>query len=1526
MVKQQLNPLYLSNLIQTADVVDTSDLSPKYFNIVSLPKLLTSGKNLLKLAPKSGTLVTGAPVLVELIDAAGNTIYHEVLNYVGSDKSRSISIHIYPDSAPGPARIYLASVAREGLNGEILSPQSNELNVVWYADLEVSPVTKNSTEIIFTQRPTVTIRERTVPYVVPASGSSIDATVTGSGTATFQLQSYIRSENVLSGNRRSNEFIEAQLDTTYKRNIQARPTVAGALATSGEYITVSGLGSNSIKSSGFTFTKDMVGGKVIVRNAKVTKYLPGDIANPALHDPATIVYSASIIDVVNSSTINVDNPFKYTFSYVATDGTTKTTTINSFEASTNITASYIKLRTNATASSYTASFVDCEFTDLAPGGGSIYKIRTYYKPTGLFGDFIDNGETVLVPYNILRDKNRITASIASGIQEVELSNIYTGSIDTYFSSSYYNVDGTFTVRVRAVDDNIIDGIRIGGTGGLGFAYYNNSYVEFAPKVEYTPTIYRDTQYSLRFGAYAEASADMVSSRYPTPRVDVFLSGSKNILLGPSKYRTGILDTENLTSQYGVYVGSLEGTDAKFDDAIFDFKALGNGQIRPVFVIRSGRWAFNRIQIIVPVENGFSPNYARLLTKIDPIYDNTEQIFKFQYFDYQSNQAALETIVYGPNFSGGNTKLLGKTTGTGITIRDDVGNPAELTGGGVVDITPGLIEIRNDTEGPLKLGPGTIELSGSLADTYTKIEPGVIRITSGSGTTSIYREPNGVSDNIYLPSGSGIWGTFLQNDGTGHLHWSLIAVSASYALTASYVNPLHQTVIISGAIDFKPTQDPDPNGLDAQNTFLFVSSSNTSLGRDLYIRQDGNLVKWKWFEGMLNTGILYGGVLSYSGSTNQFSVSSGSGLIVNHNATSGSEIGPTVIYVTWPTQTVPVTNIATTQNTYVYVGSNGSINQQSTFFTPEEYHNYIPLGRVSHYNSSTINGVSANITTNYDIDAQQNVLIRALGPLKISGFEISGQTGTLRLNVSNGEAFNMGGYYQYTPDFPSTYTQNSSFPTASIIRIYRSGSGYKFDNNAGAYYTEIDPVNYDNGSGILQTVGNNNWSIQRVTVNPISGRAHVYYGQSVYSTLNEAISGLASDPFTEDVSTKNAYVLSAYLLVRGNTTDLLDTGNNKIVQAPLFRAATGVGGGGTGGTSTTLSALTDVAVASILDGDLLIYDNASGKWVNKKILTGNYQITGSLGITGGVTGSLLGTSSFAVTSSYAIMSAESLITSQNTGNGPYLPVFVDGAGSRPLYVDSGLRYNATQNAVTASYFKGDLVGTADFAVTASYANLAKESEIGSQESSPNQFYVVLSAGSGSRPLGIDTGLQYNPTQNALTASYFVGALVGTASYASNFPGPRLIGAFPGTGSNVTGGTAATSSVSILVPANTLRTNSTIEIVWSALRVAGTSGSIAYRAHINTTDSLTGATQLGIQSLTAGQGSLKLARDMQKMGTVGLIASTTTTLTSDYNVLGGVNPNTTVTVDDSSDLYFLFSAQNASALDISCVYKVRITEYA
>ena len=651
MIQKELNPIYLNKLDSSVAILDTSPNSAEYFNITEFPEVFTAGKNLIKLAPQENSLQINSPIYIEVVDSTGNRIYHEVLNYVGSDKSRAVSIYIYPGAPPGNATIYIASFTTRGESGSLIL-KNDVPNILWKRNFKISPSTKNSTEIIFTKKPSVLIKEKVIPYFLPDSTISFTTTATGSGTDTFELQSYIASENVLSGNRRSNEFVEGQLDISFKKNIQARPSVSGSAGISGEYITVGSRGNNVIVSNGFEFTKDMVGGTIVVRNANVTKYLPNDIVTPSLHNPANIIYSASIVRVIDSNKVEVNNPFKYTFSYQSIEGNTKATTINSFESSTNITCSYVRLRTTSSQTDYTASFAECIFTDIEPAAGSIYKIRTYYKPVGLFGDFIDNGETIVGPYNILRDENAIEPSIAAGYNEVELSNVESsGSISLYYNTTIYNMSG-YSTALSLNNTNLIDGILIETGPEVGpFDYNDTSYTEFTTKI--TPRIYKDTQYSLRFNAYATAASPS-STKYSIPRIDIFLSGSKAIRLGKNKYRTGIDDTVDLTSQYGTYVGSVSGLNIRYNDMIFDFIALADGDIKPVFVVRSGNWVVSNLQIIIPNENGFSPNYIRFNTKIDPVYDNTEHIFKFQYFDYESRQAALETIVYGPKFNGGNT--------------------------------------------------------------------------------------------------------------------------------------------------------------------------------------------------------------------------------------------------------------------------------------------------------------------------------------------------------------------------------------------------------------------------------------------------------------------------------------------------------------------------------------------------------------------------------------------------------------------------------------------------------------------------------------------------------------------------------------------------------------------------------------------------------------------------------------------------------------------------------------------------------
>jgi hypothetical protein len=433
-----------------------------------------------------------------------------------------------------------------------------------------------------------------------------------------------------------------------------------------------------------------------------------------------------------------------------------------------------------------------------------------------------------------------------------------------------------------------------------------------------------------------------------------------------------------------------------------------------------------------------------------------------------------------------------------------------------------------------------------------------------------------------------------------------AESSSFAInaaTASYILPLSQNVIISGSLKLDPTQDPDPTGTDLDSTVLFQSSSNTALGYDLYIRQNGNLVKWKWIEGSLETGLLYGGAVTYSGS-NVF-ISPGSGIVVDHNATTSSEVSPMIEYVTWNAITQSVTNIATQQVTYLYIDNNGALQQQSTRFTSQQYHSYIPLGAVGHFDYTQVSAFGGAVQTAYDQGSQTSNFIDAFGPLKISGYGLTGQANSLRLSVGSGTSFIHGGFYQNDPEFPSQITTPLQV-TASMARVNRSGSAIEFDTNAGNFYTAVDPTRYDrDGDGTLANVGSGNWSIQRVFSDPKTGVLYVYYGQARYTSLLNALQYLPTDPFTEG-DTFDFTTFVGFLVLKGNASNITDTANNSIVNGGLFRGS-GQGSGG-GIALSNLEDLTDVSITSPTNGQALIYD--SGIWQNGTPISASYALTAS----------------------------------------------------------------------------------------------------------------------------------------------------------------------------------------------------------------------------------------------------------------------------------------------------------------------------
>jgi hypothetical protein len=507
------------------------------------------------------------------------------------------------------------------------------------------------------------------------------------------------------------------------------------------------------------------------------------------------------------------------------------------------------------------------------------------------------------------------------------------------------------------------------------------------------------------------------------------------------------------------------------------------------------------------------------------------------------------------------------TGTGVTIGNALTDTHSVTGSlGIIGATT-LTGSFNVTGSTTQTGNNTLigntTLSGSINISGSQTFRGNQSLT---GSLNISGSTTQIGNNNLL--------------GTTNLSGSVV-ISGSIGASAD--------MTLGGTLRLDPAQDPGNVNLTA--SFLFTSASNTAQGFDLYYRQDNNLVKFKWIEGGISTGILYGGLVSGSGST--IYVSSGSGIVMNSNASYSEEISPEFIYITWPNYSASATYLTSSQNTYLYVDVFGVVRQQPNYFTETQYQEAICLGRVTHANYTNITGIGSNVQTTYDSDAQQSEFIRAFGPLKINGLTVTGQTGSLSINIGAGTSYNLGGFYRYNPDHPSNYPSTATI-TGSMARAYRSGSGIYLDNNGGAFYTVIDPTKYDDGSGTLQNTGASNWTIQRVFYNPESKRSTVYYGQERYTTLLNALQYLPTDPFEEGEFTAKSLIFVSYLVVKGNTTDLTNTTQNSIIQAGLFRNTTG-GSGAAGTITLALENLSDVLITTPVNNQALIY--SSGTWVN-----------------------------------------------------------------------------------------------------------------------------------------------------------------------------------------------------------------------------------------------------------------------------------------------------------------------------------------
>ena len=559
--------------------------------------------------------------------------------------------------------------------------------------------------------------------------------------------------------------------------------------------------------------------------------------------------------------------------------------------------------------------------------------------------------------------------------------------------------------------------------------------------------------------------------------------------------------------------------------------------------------------------------------------------------------------------------------------------------------------------------------------------------------------------------------------------------------------------IAGAQGLYGTTDP---GANANYVYTFHSSS--AFGNDLYFRNNTKLVQLDWLNKALNTGVLFGGVLSYSGS--QIYISSGSGIIVDHGSDVYNYDQSTVTLVSWGDVTQSALYVTSSAATYVYMDATGTAYQQTSTFTLDQLHVALPLGKINHATQTAITSVGDQKYTAFEQSNQAFDFIRAFGPLKLNGLDISAQGGTLSFGVASGTSYALGAFYAQDKADISHY-QSATVSTASMARAYQSGSTHVFDDNGGSYYTTVDVGQYNNTTtGTLSSVLPNQWTIQRVFYNALNGVCYVYYGQNLYTSLDAAVTNIATANFTESDFTKDSFIFLGYLVVRGNTTDLTDA-QNKIVQSGLFRNTAGASGASI--VTITLAGLSDVTITSPQTNDVLVYN---GGWINS---------------------STVASASFATTASYATTAGN--VDYTNVTNKPTLV----SASSQVSYtglsdIPTGIVSSSTQ--VTSLL----PAGTVSASSQVSYTGLSNV-PVGIVSSSGQVSYTGLS--------NIPTGILSSSTQiNAL--SDVSAAFATTASAATSITFTPVSASYAATaslllGSVVSASYAQTASVGLVAKA-------------------------------------------------------------------------------------------------------------------------------
>lgn len=611
-------------------IIDTSVTSDQYFRLFNVPDKLYVGKNSFRMRANMDALVKGSNIYVDIVDSTGKIIYHEFADFIGKDKSRLIVAHIYENTAPGEATIYIAGRTKVDMrNGNQIPYQTSNANasnhidypnIMWIGKVVVVPNEQNNDEVFYITPPIVTTFERKEYYNKLTNPAERVKTLTGTGLQSVSIQSVTQGNTYSNTSKYSTKFDEnvkqVELDpkqsgTGVQSNFQSIPL----------YRELS-----VIRANGFEFNSDMIGGKITVSGLNELLNIGYDVPPYEFH----------IIDIIDKTSVKISPNFK-----LVTKGNDGEIVIDKFVNATDFVITYYSSDVELTSVA-TESFIQLDIKNLEPAAGNVDSVKISYKPYGSFGSNIDIGTFKISEQNYLVDPSTIIAT-KNDLVEFPIGDVRNpGEFNTYWD--LIELKNSVSLYSASIFDK---GIQI-ERSGVGPEPLNEYDYYFKVKDDYSIQSITDTEYKLQFSI---KFGDKLVEEIPQ-QVDIYISGSAII---SDVQKDKLVNPAQRKNEYGQFIGTVsnQGTSKLIDSKVY-FKTLDDEQIVPIFMSKNSEVIEVKNIIIAPRnELGFTPNMAKLILPVNNFKTDTELTINVDYLTGTNKKADQNTKVYGLQFTGSN---------------------------------------------------------------------------------------------------------------------------------------------------------------------------------------------------------------------------------------------------------------------------------------------------------------------------------------------------------------------------------------------------------------------------------------------------------------------------------------------------------------------------------------------------------------------------------------------------------------------------------------------------------------------------------------------------------------------------------------------------------------------------------------------------------------------------------------------------------------------------------------------------------